>query len=66
MHDFRNATISCVYSPYFLALSDKCIAGFMSLLAYSGDTCIEDKNGCAEIECFRGIDIPAPGSGAEC
>ena len=40
-----------------------------SSLAYSGDTCSEDKNGCAEVECFSGVeccDIPAPGVGAEC
>ena len=39
------------------------------LLAYSGPTCSEDKNGCAEVECFAGVecfDIPAPGVGAEC
>ena len=37
--------------------------------AYTGDTCSEDKNGCAEIECFEGVecfDVPAPGVGAEC
>lgn len=41
----------------------------LSSTAYSGDTCSEDKNGCAEIECFRGVeclDIPAPGVGAIC
>ena len=37
--------------------------------AYTGDTCSEDKNGCAEVECFQGVecfDVPAPGVGAEC
>ena len=40
-----------------------------SFSAYTGDTCSEDKNGCAEVECFQGVecfDIPAPGVGAEC
>ena len=39
------------------------------ILAYSGDTCSEDRNGCAEIECFSGVecfDVPAPGEGAMC
>ena len=39
------------------------------IVAYSGDTCSEDKNGCAEVECFSGVecfDVPAPGVGAEC
>ncbi len=39
------------------------------ITAYSGDTCSEDTNGCAEIECFSGVecfDIPAPGVGAMC
>ena len=39
------------------------------IAAYSGDTCSEDRNGCAEVECFTGIecfDIPAPGVGAMC
>lgn len=38
-------------------------------VGYAGDTCIEDRNGCADIECFRGVecrDIPAPGVGAVC
>lgn len=38
-------------------------------LAYAGNTCIEDRNGCADIECFEDIecsDIPAPGVGAVC
>ena len=37
--------------------------------AYAGDTCSEDKNGCSEIECFKGVkcyDIPAPGIGVIC
>ena len=37
--------------------------------AYTGATCSEDRNGCAEIECFEGVkcfDVPAPGVGAEC
>ena len=37
--------------------------------AYSGATCSEDANGCAEIECFSGVecfDVPAPGVGAVC
>ena len=41
----------------------------LHLLAYSGDTCSEDRNGCAEIECFSGVecfDVPAPGVGAIC
>ena len=41
----------------------------MYFLAYSGDTCSEDRNGCAEIECFSGVecfDVPAPGVGAVC
>lgn len=39
------------------------------LPAYTGHTCSEDKNGCAEVECFKGVeclDVPAPGVGAEC
>lgn len=39
------------------------------LIAYAGDTCSEDRNGCAEVECFNGVeclDVPAPGVGAEC
>ena len=38
-------------------------------IAYEGDTCSEDKNGCAEVDCFGEIqclDVPAPGVGAEC
>ena len=38
-------------------------------VAYSGDTCSEDENGCSNIECFRGVeclDVPAPGVGAVC
>ena len=40
-----------------------------SALAYTGETCSEDRNGCAEIECFSGVeclDVPAPGVGAVC
>lgn len=40
-----------------------------SLAAYTGDTCNDDRNGCAEVECFKGVeclDVPAPGVGAEC
>ena len=39
------------------------------MVAYSGATCSEDRNGCAEVECFSGVqcfDIPAPGVGAMC
>ena len=37
--------------------------------AYGGQFCIEDRNGCSEIECFRDVecfDVPAPGVGAMC
>lgn len=46
---------SCIHTLFFLA--------------YAGNTCSEDKNGCAVIECFLGVecfDVPAPGVGAEC
>ncbi len=40
-----------------------------SIAAYSGDFCGEDRNGCAEIQCFEGVeclDVAAPGVGAMC
>ncbi len=39
------------------------------LLAYGGDFCEEDRDGCSEIQCFEGVvclDVPAPGVGAMC
>ena len=45
------------------------LLNLLNLIAYEGDTCSEDKNGCAEIDCFGEIqclDVPAPGVGAEC
>ena len=38
-------------------------------IAFSGEFCEEDRNGCSEIQCFEGVecmDIPAPGVGAVC
>ena len=38
-------------------------------IAYSGDYCQEDHNGCSEIQCFEGVecfDKPAPDVGALC
>ena len=39
------------------------------VIAYSGQFCEEDVDGCSEIECFDGvecIDVKAPGFGASC
>ena len=39
------------------------------IIAFSGEFCEEDRNGCSEIQCFEGVecmDIPAPGVGAVC
>ena len=52
-----------------LMFGNKVVYCLIHLLAYSGDTCSEDRNGCAEIECFSGVecfDVPAPGEGAMC
>ena len=38
-------------------------------IAYSGDLCQEDHNGCSDIQCFEGVecfDKPAPDVGAVC
>lgn len=38
-------------------------------LAYTGDYCDEDRDGCTEIECFDGVecfDLQAPSYGAKC
>ena len=38
-------------------------------VAYSGQFCEDDADGCSEIECFDGvvcIDVKAPGFGASC
>ena len=38
-------------------------------LAYSGQFCERDTDGCSEIQCFEGVqctDVPAPGVGAYC
>ena len=38
-------------------------------VAWEGDFCTEDVDGCGEILCFEGvecIDVPAPGVGAMC
>ena len=40
-----------------------------SSLAFGGQFCEVDQNGCSEIECFQGVmcfDVPAPGVGAMC
>ncbi len=54
--NFKESQLHFKYSCFFF-------------IGYSGDTCSEDKNGCAEIECFGEVeclDIPAPGTGAVC
>ena len=41
----------------------------LSSLAYGGQFCEMDQNGCSQIECFPGVvcfDVPAPGVGAMC
>lgn len=38
-------------------------------IAYGGEFCEEDRNGCSEVQCFQSElceDIPAPGFGAVC
>ena len=40
-----------------------------TIIAFSGQFCEEDRNGCSEVVCFEGVecmDIPAPGVGAVC
>ena len=40
-----------------------------SYLAYSGQFCGKDRDGCAEESCYNGVqcyDIPAPGVGRRC
>lgn len=42
---------------------------FPILLAYSGESCEQDRDGCAEIQCFEKVacqDVLAPGFGATC
>ena len=37
--------------------------------AYDGQFCENDRNGCAEFSCYRGVqcyDVPAPGVGIRC
>ena len=39
------------------------------IIAYTGNYCEEDRDGCTEIQCFEGVectDVPAPGVGANC
>ena len=41
----------------------------MSIVAFSGEFCEEDHNGCSDIQCFEEVecmDVPAPGVGAMC
>lgn len=41
----------------------------ITAIAFSGEFCEEDRNGCSEIQCFEGVecmDVPAPGVGAVC
>lgn len=61
---------ACVLKVVYFDNNDVYIVCYyFSLTAYTGDTCSEDKNGCAEIECFKGVeclDVPAPGVGAMC
>ena len=38
-------------------------------VAFDGDLCEEDRNGCLDVVCYEGVDcldVPAPGMGAEC
>ena len=38
-------------------------------IAFTGQFCEEDRNGCGEIQCYEGVeclDVPAPGIGAVC
>ena len=40
-----------------------------TIIAFSGQFCEEDRNGCSEIQCFEGVecmDVPAPGIGVTC
>lgn len=65
----KNVTESRYISPDNLFTVCQCCLSLHFSAAYAGDTCSEDRNGCAEIECFRGVecrDIPAPGVGAVC
>lgn len=66
----RNLTCICTEGMILLHASYSVHVNFTYFhIAFDGDTCSEDKNGCSEIECFRGVecqDIPAPGVGAVC
>ena len=57
----------CTVLPYFSVINLKLL--LFDLIAYEGEYCEDDFDGCTEVSCFNDAtctDVPAPGTGATC